>query len=485
MRKTLCMLLAAVMLLAIVPAVAETAQKERVTITFGGWGDIVLLHEQVEAFEKKYDWIDVDIVKPAGRDWYTGDLTQLAAEGKMPDVFNIESLFTSYSNGWCYDMTELFRNDPDSVNYPAWMLPYGVVDGHLIGLYGALYAYGVEVNLTLLEELNIPAPDYDWTIEEWADLLRQLNVPGTCIGAENLFPFFEYIVPQYDPTLNCFGYNSTTHNWIKSDALAKSLDLIYGLAKEGVSLEEYLRENIGWPGDGEETVAARNAYMMEALGASDNLWLRGLVGMRVNGSWAMNWAANNPELYAGFEWDFYPFPSAVEGELARTALLNEYLGISATCKNPEEAYLLVKYMTYDMDGYEAKVDFMVNFDRDAMIAKYPEIDSKFVPGKIKIWLLGCSSEPRADEIFAKMNVDGEMSGLAAAFANRNNNAFMLPDRFGMNWWDCYGTTEWFVNNDLIKLNKDAATVMDMIVNYCENSSQTAFANFGYTYGYGE
>ena len=130
MKKTLSLLLALLMLLAVLPAAAEET-KEPVTITFGGWGDIVLLHEQVEKFEEKYPWINVEIVKPAGKDWYTADLQKLATEGNMPDVFNVEDILRFYANGWLYDMTELFENDPDSASYPAWTLPYCYVDGKL------------------------------------------------------------------------------------------------------------------------------------------------------------------------------------------------------------------------------------------------------------------------------------------------------------------------------------------------------------------
>jgi ABC-type glycerol-3-phosphate transport system substrate-binding protein len=471
MKKTLSLLLALLMLLAVLPAAAEET-KEPVTITFGGWGDIVLLHEQVEKFEEKYPWINVEIVKPAGKDWYTADLQKLATEGNMPDVFNVEDILRFYANGWLYDMTELFENDPDSASYPAWTLPYCYVDGKLVALYGALYAYGIEVNLSLLDELNIEAPDYDWTIDEWADLLRQTTVPGVSFGCESLVPFYEYLIPQLDPSLNCFGYNSTTHTWEESEAMLTSLNLVKDLAQEGVSMEEASRLKFGNYSESEEKTAARTTWLSETLGATDSLWSRGKYAMRVNGSWAMNWDTSSNTAYSGFDWAFYPFPSAVEGELGRTALLNEYLGISSTCEHPEEAYLLLKYMSYDMDGYEAKVDHMVNNDRDAMIAKYPDIDPQYIPSKIKIWLLGVSDDPRADEIFAKMKVE-KFEGLALAFANRNNNAFMLPDRYALDWWNCYGQNEWQILTNMIGNDTDPAEVMKNIVQYCENANQTA------------
>lgn len=481
MRRILSVLLAAVMLLGLVPAVAETAEgKEPVTITFGGWGDYFLLREQCDRFQEKYPWITVDVVKPVGKDWYAADLTQLAAENNMPDVFNIEYPYVAYANEWCYDMTELFRNDPEAANYPEWLLKYGVVNDKLITLCSALYAFGIELNLSLLEENNIPVPSYDWTIDEWADIARKLTVKGKSVGMESILDFMNYIIPQADTTRGCLGFDADNFVWSGNDKIAESFNTFYALCADGASLNDYMVYAIGRAGE-ETADAARAAYITESLGASDNLWLRGLVGMRTNASWNLNWDKNQSEIYSGFDWDFYPFPRSEDGE-NRTVLLNEYLSISSTCEHPEEAYLLVKYMSYDVDGYEAKVDYMLNYDKEAMMAKYPEQDAAAFPSSIRIYLTAPTTDPRAEEVFQKLMDEGGRQGLKSIYARRNDNGILDPQRYVPQWWNCYYTTEWWWQEMLLG-NFDAAMVTEQMVKYNNDVMSQDMQNFGITYGY--
>ena len=474
MKKVLSILMALVMLLCVIPAMAETTEHEPVTITFGGWGDICLLKDQCAKFTEKYPWITVDVVKEPGRDWYAADLTQLAVEGKMPDIINIENPLQANANGWCYDMTELFRNDPDSKNYPQDFLRYGVVDNKLVGLIGAMYVYGIEVNLSLLEELNIPKPGYDWTVEEWADILRKTTVPGTSWGTINMTEMLEYIFPQFDPNVNALGINTEDFTFTATDEWIECLSLVQGLIDDGVCLNTELSKNVtySWENTPEQT-----EWLMQNLGAADNLWVRGKIGMRMRPSWNESWSFNNNELYTGFEWDWYPFPSATPGQMGRTALLNEFLSISATCEHPEEAYLLVKYMSYDMDGYEAKVDIIMNYDYDTMVAKYPEVPEQFVNHGLRIFLLGCSTEERADEIFAKYALE-TFPGMAAAFANRNNNSFLIPDRYLPGWWDAYGTMNWYLENEMARGLQDTATLAKWSEIEFNREIKTAWESYG-------
>lgn len=488
MKKTLSLLMVLAMLLAMVPAALAEEAKEPVTITFGGWGDIVLLHEQCEKFEEKYPWITVDVVKPAGKDWYADSLTQLAAEGNMPDVINIENPLQAYNNGWMYDMTDLFLSDPDSAVYPQDFLQYGVVNNKLVGLIGAMYAYGIEVNLTLLEELNIPIPEYDWTVDEWADILRKACVPGTSWGTETLWEILTYMIPSYVPGTTAAGYDKETLRLPESEGWVEFYNMVETLVADEVSTDTYIARNIdySWTAD-EANIQKINDWKMENFGAADNLWLRGKIAMRMRPSWNMNWDGNNPELYTGFDYDVYPFPTLVEGELAPTALLNEFLGMSATTKHPEEAYLLVKYMTYDMDGYEAKVNHMVNYNKEAMVAKYPEIDPKYMGESIHIWLLGASTEARADEIFAKMDLTGKnKEGLAAIFENRTKNSYLLPDRYVPSYWRSNDFLNWYIQNDMAKGINSPADWATWQVTETNKEIDNAFAAYeGLTYGWTE
>ena len=492
MKKVLSIVMALAMLITLAPvAMAETTEeREPVTITFGGWGDIALLRAQCKAFEEKYPWITVEVVKPAGVDWYADTLTQLAAENNMPDVFNIENPLQAYSNGWCYDLTDLFLDDPDSVVYPEEYLKYGVVNNQLIGVIGAMYAYGIELNLTLLEELNIPIPEYNWTVDEFADILRKTCVADTSWGTIDLNEMLWYILPQYDENVTAGGLDPDTMTFVDNDAMVECFSLFESLMQEDVSINGYFARHIdySWTTD-EGNIQKQNDWLMETLGATDNLWLRGKIAMRMRPSWNLTWMANAEAsgVYSGFEYAWYPFPSAVEGQQSRTALLNEFLSVSSTTEHPYESYLLLKYMSFDMDGYEAKIDFMADYDYDKVVADNPDLDTKYINQRLLIWLLGASTEERADEIFAKLNPEEYgLGGLAAAFANRNNNAYLLPDRWLPGVWTCYDNVNWWLVNGFGQGLVDPAWVSAENGNANTKAVQEAWESYGnLTYGWTE
>lgn len=484
MKKTLSLVLALMMLLSMLPAaVAETEEHEPVTLTFGGWGNYFVTMEVIEGFEAKYPWINVEFVSPLDRSLMAADLMRLAAEGNMPDVFNIEYPYTAFQNEWCYDMRELFENDPDSADYPEWLLNYCTTNSKLIALINTLYAFGIELNTSLLEENNIPVPGYDWTVDDWAEIARQLTVKGQSVGMEEIEDFMAYIIPQYDTEMGVYGYDDKNHAWHESDIITEAFDLFDGLVQDGAALNNYMFGNIGEEGDSDEVDAARATYMAETLGASDNLWLRGKVGMRVNASWNLAWPMNNDSVYSGFEWDFYPFPSGIEGEQGRSVLLNEYLCISASCKHPEEAYLLIKYLSFDMEGYERRIDAMLNYDREAIMAKYPDIDPAYISNSVVSYQMAPSNDERALEIFQKLIDASGMDGLEAIFDKRNDNAMLDPQRYALDWWNCYYTTGWWFDDFMATGMYDAATTMSQMITYNQQVTERAQKTYNFTYGY--
>ena len=482
MKRMLSILLVLLLMAGMFPAAAQE-EHEPVTLTFGGWGNYFMVLEDIEEFEKKYPWITVEIVDPIDSDWMVADLTRQAAEGKMPDVFSIEYPYTAFKNEWCYDMRELFESDPDAASYPEWLLNYCTVNGQLIALVNTLYAFGIELNTTLLEENNIPIPENDWTIEEWEEIARQLTVKGESVGMEEIEDFMAYIIPQFDDEMGVFGYDVDNHTWHESDVITEAFELFDGLVQDGAALNNYMFGNIGEEGESDAVDAARATYLAEMLGVTDNLWLRGKVGMRVNASWNLNWDKNNPELYSGFEWDFYPFPSAEEGELGRSVLLNEYLCISASCKHPEEAYLLIKWMTYDLEGYEKRVDDMINYDKAAMMEKYPGYDPAYYSSSVICYEMAPSDDERALEVFQRLIDAGGMEGLAEIFAHRNENAMLDPQRYVPEWWNCYYTSSWWFDAFMSTGEYDAATTMSQMIKYNLGVAERTRRTYNITYGY--
>ena len=187
---------------------------------------------------------------------------------------------------------------------------------------------------------------------------------------------------------------------------------------------------MGAPNSGataEENTAISNErydYMMQNYGTTSYHWYKGLFGMNTNSSWALNWTTFFAGVYSGFDWDIYPFPVFNEGEQSRVNLLNEFLSISATCEHPEEAYLLLKYMSYDLDGYQTKVDFMSNYDKRVYMEKYPDVSATSFASTLYIYLMPPSTDERALELFKQINPNMDKEGLKWLFGHMNEGAYL-------------------------------------------------------------
>lgn len=470
MKRSLCLLLAFCLLIGILPAaMAEDPLQghEPVTISFGGWGDYFLLNEQCRKFEEKYPWITVDVVKPIGVDWYAADLTKLAATGDMPDVFNIENLPVALQNEWVLDMTDLFYNDPDHVNYPEWMLEYCTSNDRIYTLISCLYVNFIELNLSLLDEYNIPIPNYNWTIEEWADILRRTTIDGQSIGVGDLITFLQWLPGQMgNPNLDWLFYNSETKQWDFGEEFIEIVNLLKDMYDEGVALWNTLDIELGVPGSGataEEKTAittARYEYLMQNYGATNYLWYKGLFGMDTNSSWALNWTTFFAGVYSGFEWDIYPFPVFNEGDTSRVNMLNEFLSISASCQHPEEAYLLLKYMSYDLDGYQAKVDFMANYDKKVYMAQYPNVSATSFATTLYIYLMPPTTDPRALDIFQQINPNMNMEGLKWLFANMNDGGYLNALRIVPGYQEVYDMLYAALRDEIFTGNRTASDMAE-------------------------
>lgn len=410
----------------------DNTDREPVTITFGGWGDYFLLVEQCEAFMKKYPWITVEVVKPVGQDWYTQDLIQLAAIGEMPDVFNITDLPSAMQNEWCLDITDYFRDDPESATYPEWMLPYCESNGRLYTLISTLYVDLVEVNTDILDENNITIPKYDWTVDEWASILRNTSVKGETLGTGDMYRYLQWLPAQMgNPDIAYYCYNTATGKFEFGDEFIETVNILRELINDEVAIYNTMDRVVGITTDGvdaaqqEAIEAARFDYMQSNYGSTDNFWVKGLLAMETGSSWALNWDTFNANIYTGFDWDIYPFPVKNEGDASRVCMLNEFLAVSATTEHPYESYLLMKYMSYDLDGFEAKVNFMSSYDKKVYMEKY---DGLYSPTSyattLFIYQMPPSTDERAIELYERINPNMDKEGLKWLFSNMNNGGFL-------------------------------------------------------------
>lgn len=464
----------------------DVVDREPVTITFGGWGDYFLLREQCDKFEEKYPWITVEVVKPVGIDWYAEDLMQLAAIGEMPDVFNIENLSVAMQNEWCLDITEYFENDEDSKNYPEWLLEYCMANDRMYTLVSTLYVDFIQVNTTLLDEYNIPTPSYDWTIDEWTEVLRETSVLGSSIGTGNIIPYLQWLPAQFgNEDIGYYSYNTATKQFEFGTEFIETVNLLKEMFDDSVSLYDTMDIEIGINGDStdaavnQQVATDRFNYMMDNYGATTNFWYKGLFGIQSNSSWALNWTTYFADIYTGFDWDIYPMPVKNEGDQSRTCILNEFLAVSAATEHPYESYLLMKYMSYDLDGFEAKVDFMANYDKQTYIDKYDGMyDPTSFATTLYIYQMPPSTEDRALELYERINPDFDKEGLGQVFSMMNEGGFLNGIRIIPGFDEIGEIITEAVLTEVFTGNKTAADLAEELEGICNDILNEKREEFG-------
>lgn len=481
MKRLVALLLAVMLLCTGALAFAEGNEKEPVTITFGGWGSYFLHTEWIEAFMEEYPWINVEIVHPVTGSLWNAEITQLAATGQMPDLFSCESLSYGVQNNWFYDLTDMFNADEESAAYPENLLPYGMKDGRIYMLASDMYPYYVEVNLSLLDEMNLPYPEADWTIDEWVDLALELSKNPGCFAVDSLWAFVEMLPANYgNEALSTLSFNMEEKKWAFGEEMIDVYQKVTDLVASNAGYFEWATLNYAEPGTNEEADAKRKEYLQENLGVSGNLWENGKLGMRVLYTYGANWAANSTT-YTGFEYAAYPAPVANKGDVSRAQLQTDFLCMSAACEHPEEAYLLLKYMTYSMEGYEARINAMKNYDREAMIAKYPDIDAANFPETITNYAVPPIKDgAKVSELLSSL---GELAdGLDAIVTNAVSNGYIQPQRTVVGWWESRGHIWWNYLNCLINGTHTPAQAVESIDGYANTALEETVNNYGFQFG---
>lgn len=110
----------------------------------------------------------------------------------------------------------------------------------------------------------------------------------------------------------------------------------------------------------------------------------------------------------------------------------DYYGITTSCKNPDAAWELIKYMSYDLEGFRDKVGIVNAYDKAETAKNYPDIAAD-LPEKIESLSLPPINNPEAIELWKSMDV-GYKPGLD----------YML-ENFSRGYVDCWRIVPEYAN----------------------------------------
>lgn len=271
-----------------------------------------------------------------------------ATQGELPDVFFNPKGAETYDKGMTLDLKPYFYTDKESLyvtqNALSGML---TVDGEEIwGIPWQGVGPIVAINLSLLEKLDIDAPSYDWTYQDYEDLRKEVatyNEFDQCV-----FPGvidFSIFGPNYfDNVPNGYkGYNIQTRQFDFAGATAYGdwLASVANEAKQG--LHFYDLDEAG--------LAAKNCTDI------NDSWLDGVRAVNTIFLWSFNESVTAMEANSE-EIDIYPYPVAPEGGNTAVYTYHDYYSLNAELENDrvkaEAAYQLVKWLTYGEEGTEAR-----------------------------------------------------------------------------------------------------------------------------------
>ena len=337
-------------------------QEQELTITigfsyYGEDNETNSVYQNIEKFMLAYPNITVERSATFTSGWSSDDdllLIQVAAatEGTLPDVYFNPKGAETYDKGMTLDLTPYFETDEESV----WVTDNALSgmetqDGQEIwGIPWQGVGPIVAVNLTLLEKLDIDAPGYDWTYEEYEDLrgeVELINQADQCV-----FPGvidFSIFGPNYfDSVPNGYkGYNIDTREFDFAGATN------YGAWLENVANEA--KRGLHFYDLDEAGLAQKNCTDIT------NPWLSGVRAIDTIQLYSFNESVAAMEA-SGQTIDIYPYPVAPEGGTTAVYTYHDYYSINKAIADDkvlaEASYNLVKWLTYGEEGTESRWDLI-------------------------------------------------------------------------------------------------------------------------------
>jgi len=308
-------------------------------------------------------------------------LTQKAASNEMPDVMWLDwnDFAPQVASGYVMPLNDFMEGDPESQYVPAGMTDPYTYGGKLYALPCQMNAMGITVNLDMLEELNLDKPSYDWTMDEFTDLLKQAITDET-VGAATLEDLDQaysaqdenYFYPAYDFVNQKFDF---TNKWVPAMNRLAQLRAIPGLDAWAMRFPK--------GEDGSTSMDSDYVSKFGEAGKDDGHYTfkNGMALLCTNATWNDNWMRNETKI----NWDYWPYPRLDANTPVKTPIHVDAAYITSTAKDPEAAFELLKWLTYGVEGNLQRLDIFEARGSKEVV----EGDTKL----LKTWFIPCTQHP--------------------------------------------------------------------------------------------
>lgn len=280
---------------------------------------------------------------------YNDTLLTLVSNGDTPDVIMYSDADFALSNALLADITELWNSDPETKQVASTINDCG------IGCFGTEHRFAVPVkffpgvmyiDLNVLKKLNVEAPSRNWTWEDMIQLIKDCTV----LDSEDGMAYYGcgyynrldsyYGIAAAQTVQGEFGFDGTDFDlsaWAVGEQQFAELKQGGYIApqKETVAMETWMGDFEAWCG-----ASSHVALFTEAF------WT-------YQGTWAT-------EEWKQYDMDIIPYVvPAVSEEDAKadhhTIATIDFGGLTTACQYPREAYELLKFMSFGIDGWKTRI----------------------------------------------------------------------------------------------------------------------------------
>ena len=321
---------------------------DEITLTFWHYEDETTINMLAEKFMSMYPNIKVEcrVIEDM-----SSDLSAAAAAGTFPDVFEGTDSDTALANQYWADISEYWNADPENKNLMATVNEYGIGCFDTSKRFAAPMVYwpsAVFIDRNVIEKLNLEMPRTDWTWDEMIQLIKDATV-------DDRSGMKYYGLGYYNRLDSLYGIAacSSEERAIKGEFGFNGTD--FDLSYWAIGEQQFSDLKLAG-----YVAPQQNTQAMEDWSGDWGTWFgaTGHVAVFSEGFWSYQnlWGTEGYQETYGLDIVPYVTPNVVD-EKEHNVISTMYMGgVSTSCKYPYEAYLLLKFMGWGIDGWKARLE---------------------------------------------------------------------------------------------------------------------------------
>lgn len=324
---------------------------DKITLSYYHYGDNEMAEYMADRFESIYPNITVNVICE-DEATYMDKLMEYEENYEMPDVFMYSDCELVFEEILLNDISRFYNEDSETQNL------LDTINSCALGCYGTSLRLGVPANFypgimyvdrNVVDKLGQKLPTQDWTWAEMMDLIKNCTIYDHADGIHYGLGYstgldLYYGIAADQEAVGEFGFDGKEFDlstWMIGEQQFADLRMAgYVAPKQGTTdMEQWTGNMNTWSG-GTGVVAV----FTEDFQAYQNLWAT--------------------EEYASLNLDIVPYPiptvtgksvSGAESEGQRTLAQMDFAGVSTSCNYQREAYELLKFMSFGVDGWKTRI----------------------------------------------------------------------------------------------------------------------------------